>query len=110
LPYRSTEEEDERVWNPHYAARKAHNEAMRSEAGQRDAIRAMFLKVREPDIGELSTTEYGVWSTVDQHGSGLCIVLMCSSMSLAKLRNMKCSSFYTCMSSRQELMYRGSMI
>lgn len=42
---RSTEEEDERVWNPHYAARKAHNEAMRSEAGQRDAIRAMFLKV-----------------------------------------------------------------
>lgn len=42
---RSEEEEDERAWNPHYAARKAHNEAMRSEANQRDAIRAMFLKV-----------------------------------------------------------------
>jgi hypothetical protein len=43
--FRSTEEEDERAWNPHYAARKAHNDAMRNEAGQRDAIRAMFLKV-----------------------------------------------------------------
>ncbi|KAL6759340.1 P-loop containing nucleoside triphosphate hydrolase protein [Haematococcus lacustris] len=49
--------EARRAWDPSHAARMAHNKAMRNEAHERDAIRALFLKTHLDKLKMFVTEE-----------------------------------------------------